>query len=350
MKVITRCIISLKTLQVVSEESYKYEGEVALCKGGSGGGGGAGSGAIDYPDYMERIHEDWLDDTGTDTISDSVTSVMSSALGSSPWSGETAYDPDTDITAWETAISDFATILAGLSDTVDWAALYTQAETSIPDADIAGITETEITDDVDAFSDQIDDEITTKVLPRFQAGMRDINAVMSSAFVLGEAIIEGFRDRDVAKHNSALRLAAAEINSKIDSERVQVRLKASEIMKEMMTNRVSWEQAYAQMVAESRRIKIVAKKEETDMQLKIDEMDALWDLEVFQYGANLLAAIGGGTASTKADKPSMGASMIGGAMTGAAAGGMIAGASKGTIANPVGIIGGAILGAASALF
>jgi hypothetical protein len=42
--------------------------------------------------------------------------------------------------------------------------------------------------------------------------------------------------------------------------------------------------------------------------------------------------------------------MIGGAMTGAAAGGMIAGASKGTIAGPVGIIGGAILGAASALF
>jgi len=36
--------------------------------------------------------------------------------------------------------------------------------------------------------------------------MQDINAVVSSAFVLGEAVIEGFRDRELAKYTSGLRL------------------------------------------------------------------------------------------------------------------------------------------------
>ena len=51
--------------------------------GGSSGGGG-GSGRVSYPSYMETVHNDWLDATGTDTIEISVTQVMDAALGSSP--------------------------------------------------------------------------------------------------------------------------------------------------------------------------------------------------------------------------------------------------------------------------
>lgn len=302
-----------------------------------GGGGGGGSGQVSHSAYLEVIHSSWLDHSTADTISDSITDVMNSALGSSPFAALTAYDPDADITAWEAAITAFAAILAGVAEATDWDALYTQAETTIDDT--AEITEAVIVADVDAFADQLDDEITTKVLPRFRSGMRNIDAVVSSAFPIGEAVIEGFRDRDVAKHDSAIRLSAASKNADIRLATKNLRLEATNQMLSLMVQRINWEQAYATMVIEAKRIKIVAKKEETDINRDIDKEDALWDLEVFQYGANLLAAIGGGVAATTSHKPSTAQSVIGGAMSGAAAGGMVAG--------PYGAVVGGVLGAAA---
>jgi len=304
---------------------------------GSSGGGGGGSGVVDYPDYMETIHGSWLDNGGSDTATNSVTDAINSAYGSSPWSGETAYDPSADITAYEAAITAFAAILAGITDTTDWAALYTQAIASV---EVDGITDDDIDDDVDAFADVLDDEITAKVLPRFQAGMRDINAVVSSAFVIGQAIIEGFRDRDVAKHGTELRVAAAKANLLKDVEVEKIRMNGAQQMLHLMLQRISWEESYMKTVIEGKRIKIVAEKEETDINLKIGEKDGLWDLSVFQYGANVLAAIGGGTSGTN-EEPSMMQSMLGGAMGGAAMGAMVGGGVPGAV------IGG-VLGAASA--
>ena len=421
----------------------KIFGPLVQCFGGGGsGGGGGGSGAVSYPAYMQTVHNDWLDNTGVDTITDSVTDIMNAALGGSPWAAQAPYDPDADITAWEAVVAAFAAILAGITDTTSWAALFTQALTSVGAAPtlviadetvadeaiadeavvdeavadmagVTGITEAVIVADVDAFADQLDDEITTKVLPRFRRGMQDINAVISSAFPIGESIIEGFRDREVAKHNSAIRLAAAEKNADIDleegkanlskdvevarmnlskdvsiaqmnlskdvevsrmnlskdvdiakanlskdvsvgsvnstaeTEYDKMALEGSTQMLRLMLQRIAFHSEYMKTYIEAKRIKIVAKVEENSVDMKIDESDALWDLEVFQYGANLLAAIGGGTNPTQ--KPSLMQSAIGGALSGAAAGGMIAGASEGAIAGPVGIIAGGILGAASAL-
>lgn len=339
MKVITKCVIDIETLLVVEEISYEYSGPVALCKGGSGGGGGGGSGAIDYPDYMEDIHFDWLNNSGADAITSSITDVMNSAIGSSPWAAQSAYDPDTDIADYVAELTAFGAILAGLNDTVDWAALYTQAETSV---DPTGITEAGIVADVDAFADQIDDEIVSKVLPRFRRGMQDINAVVSSAFPIGESIIEGFRDREVAKHNSAIRLAAMNVEVQVE----QLRLNASAQMMDLLLHRIDWHDGYMRAYIEAMRIKIVAKKEENEVDMKIDEADGLWDLEAFQYGANLLAGIGGGTMQPGGKEPSPMQSMLGGALSGAAAGAMI-GAQTGMIGGPAGAGIGALLGAAS---
>ena len=332
--------------------------------GGSSGGGGGGSGVVDYPDYMKTVHGKWLDNAGGDTPANSLVDAINAAYGSSPWTAATAYDPATDITAYEAAISGFATILAGIVDTADWAALYTQAEASIDitdvtdTSDVTGITNAEIVADVDAFADSLDDEITTKVLPRFQSGMRDINAVVSSSFVIGQSVIEGFRDREVAKHESGLRLSAAHKNADIElanetlhlevkklnvvkeSELVRNRALATDQMLRLMLQRISFEDSYMKTVIEGKRIKIVANKEENDVNLKIDESDAMWDLEIFQHGANMLAAIGGGTATPKGKEPSQMQSVIGGAMAGAAAGSMIS-PGWGTAI-------GAVLGAASA--
>uniref|UniRef100_A0A6M3IL21 Uncharacterized protein n=1 Tax=viral metagenome TaxID=1070528 RepID=A0A6M3IL21_9ZZZZ len=305
-------------------------------KGSSGGGGGS-SGVVGFPAYMETIHSDWLDKTTVDSLTLSVTAAMEAAHGGSPWAAAVAYDPDADITAYEAAVAGFDAMLAGITETTEWAALYTQAVASID-----GIVEAEITADVVAFAAQLDDQITTVALPRFQAGMRNINAVVSSAYVIGEAIIEGFRDRDVAKHSSMIRLNSV-------NDRGRQYLEATNQLLGFLMQKYAWEETYAKMEIEARRIKIVAKKEESQENLKIDESDATWDLEVFQYGANLLGSIGGGVLNPAGPKePSTAQSMIGGALSGAAAGAMIGG-MKGSIGGPAGAALGAVLGAASGL-
>jgi hypothetical protein len=265
---------------------------------GSSGGGGA-SGAVSHSAYLETAHNNWLDHNGADGLTSSITDIMNVALGSSPWTGQTAYDPDTDIAAYETELALFKALIGGLSDTADWAALYAQA-----DLTLAGAAEAAIVADAAAFEAILDADITTSTLPRFRRGMQDINAVQSSAFVLGEAVIEGFRDREVAKHTSILRL---DVNAR--------KITATEQMMQMMGRRVSWNEGYAKLLVEASRIKIVAKKEESDKNMLIDAADAKWDLEVFQYGGNLMAAIGGGTAIPYSPGTNPTASTLGGVLS-----------------------------------
>lgn len=272
-----------------------------------GSSGGGSSGKVSHAAYLETIHADWLNNTGLDTMTSSVTDVMNTAIANSPWTALAAYDPDADITAIENGLDAFLTILAGLSDTVDWAALYAQAEASIN-----GPGDALIAADIAAFEAQLDDNVAVRILPRFRRGMQDINAVVSSSFVIGEAIIEAFQARDVAKYATGLYV---DNNNK--------KLNATEQMVQMMARRVGWRESYVRMLVEAKRIKIVAKKEQTERDAEIDEHDAKWDLEVFQYGGNLMAAIGSGTAIPNMAGKNKTASAIGGGMSGAAAGAMM---------------------------
>jgi hypothetical protein len=326
-----------------------------------GGGGGMGSGVVDYPAHMKTWHQDAMDDTGADVLATSMNDAMNAAIGSSPWTAAVPYDPSADITAYEAAIAGFDALIAGITETTDWDALFTQAVASITVADksITGITDAEILVDSAAFAASLDNQITTVVLPRFQAGMLDINAVVSSAFVLGQSNIEGFRDTDVAKHESGLRVDAAKVNAQVDVQEAQmnlnkdvqvtqIQISAADQMLRIYLNRYAWEESYMKVVVEGKRLKIIASKEESDLGYEYDEKDALWDLEVFQYGGNLLASIGGGVLNPKSTKPSGAQSVIGGALSGAASGAMIGSAVPG-IGTAIGAGIGGLLGAASGL-
>ena len=301
--------------------SPEFGHEFRYFKGSSGGGGGGGSGAVSYPAYIEAIHADWLNNTGADTISESITDIMDDALGNSPWTGQLAFDPDADIAAMiasGTMLQTLVTLLStgtGLDTLVEDILDHTRVDLAV----------TEYEADLDA-------RLTTEVLPRFRAGMRDINAVTSSAFVIGAALIEVGQDRQAAMFSANLHMKA------FSDDAIKV-----------INLKLEYQRAATAAIAEIYRMKIVAKKEENESAMKIDESDALWDLEVFQHGANLLAAAGGGTMQPGGKEPSTAQSMIGGAMSGAAMGAMVAGASQGAIGGPAGMIGGALLGAASAL-
>jgi hypothetical protein len=97
------------------------------------------------------------------------------------------------------------------------------------------------------------------------------------------------------------------------------------MMVQMAGRRITWNQDYVKTFIEASRIKLVAKKEEADRNAGIEEADAKWDLGVFQSGANLLAAIGGGTAVPYMPGTNTTASTIGGALSVIGAGAQIYG-------------------------
>jgi hypothetical protein len=287
--------------------------------GGSGGGGG-GAGVVDYPAYMKDFHGDLLNQTGADTVTISLVDAMNAAFGSSPFAGVTAYDPDADI----------ATIMASVND-LDTLVTLLSTGTGL-DALIANILDdTRIDDAVDEFSLDLGDRLTSEVLPRFEGGMRDINAVVSSAFVLGRANIEASQTRQVAKYSADLHMKA------FGDDAIKV-----------IGLKLDYQRLLTHMTVEANRIKIVAKKEEAETNMQLDESDASWDLEVFQHGGNLLAGIGGGVIPSNKKKKNAAASAIGGAMTGAAAGAMV-GAEIGSVGSGYGALIGAVIGAAAGL-
>lgn len=291
------------------------------------------SGKVDFPDHMKTAHSDWLDNTGADTMpaTESMVDLMSASIGASPYSAMTAYDPDTSLDNMDTVVSGFDTIVVALDYEQDW---EDAVDAAVAKADGAVFDDTYITGEVTAFGDELDDQLENIVLPRFKGGMRDIGAVMTSAFVVGQAVIEGMRDKDVAKFSANLRF-------KLNIQRNDFVYKGIETMLRDHIAEVEFEKSYMHYAIEAYRMRVVSEKEKKDTENSIEVADGRWDLETYQYGANLLASIGGGTMIPSGnDSPSKAQSALGGVLAGAAVGGMIGGGWGAGIGAVLGGLGG----------
>jgi hypothetical protein len=281
-------------------------------------GGGSSSGRIDFPEHMKVVHQDWLNQTATDSIESSMVDAMNACLDGSPYASMTAYDPTTTLTSMDTAVGAFNTRVDALDSDGDWEAAI---DTAVAKADGTVFDDTYIVADIAAFRAQLDDQIENIVLPRFQAGLRDVNAVMSSAFVIGESIIEGMATNDVTKYGTDLRV-------KFNIQRNDFIAKAAESIIRNLYAITELEKNVAHYTIEAGRMRVAALKEKKDVENTIAVKNGRWDIETFQYGANLLAAIGGGTVVPQgADGPSTGQSVLGGALSGAAIGSAVSGNS-----------------------
>jgi len=374
-------------------EHYVLENTL-VCKGGGGGGGS--SGAVSWPSYQEWGQRRLLyRGIGTDenTGGVNVESAILDAYGNSPYANIAAYDPDGGTgtplavndaryatfdalvaaldpeTDWETFVSAAATAMASdvlpdawakdfitalyadavaLSPTTDWTTFLEQAATKI-DEDL--IPEDGYVDDViDAFDDQ-QTNMLLRYTNRFASGMRDINAVCSSAFVQGIAYLQNLHARDVAKFGSDLRLQLARervglVSSAVDqmaqmndrkmlhkqqlvaeygqlaTAKATAILQAAATLVQSLYNKIQVDQASTSLLVDMNRIAIVARKERTDVEAEYTIRQGTWDLELFQYACNVLAAIQGGIGgpggATMSAKPS--GSALGGALSGGASG------------------------------
>ena len=292
------------------------------------GGGGSSSGAVSYPAYMEAKHTTWLDEMAV--------LITTAVTGASPFASETAYDPASRITTMEGAVTTFKAAVDALDHDADWEAGIDTAKTKL-DAEV--FNDTYINADIAAFQDLLEDDIADVILPQFQTGMRDINAVYSSAFIMGEADIYAKKTKEVTKYGTDLRM-------KLNLQRNEAIIKCTNNMLENLIKQVTLNQAISAQTIENGRIGIVAFKEQADQDFNIIDLDARWDLDVYQYGANMLGGISGGTVKAGGDAGmSKGQSAIGGALAGAAAGAYVGSVVPG-LSTAVGAGIGALLGAA----
>lgn len=295
--------------------------------GGSNGGGGS-SGQVDFPEYMKDYHASWLAemDVHTDTL-----------LNSNPYAIATAYNPDGALDQVASTLATFSALITAVDSYADWQTSFDIAQSKFTNPVI------NISEQADAYSEILDDNIMTRVLPQFKRGMQNVGASMGSAFVIGEAIIWANRDRDLSKFQTDLTIKNADLT-------IQNRQLISDGVKTMLQNIMNEAElfkAFTHYMMEFNRIRIVAKSEETTNNLEYDVKDARWEIGAYVEAGNLLASISGTAIQTDSSKaPSKGVSALGGAISGVAAGAM----AGGTIGQPgLGALIGGVLGAAGGL-
>ena len=374
--------------------------------GGSSGGGGS-SGSVDYPGYMKDSHSRYL------------TEIRNLLPAANPFISVNAPSVDrllnnTAVTALGTHIAERIVEVNALNTTVSinvdlqLPALYTRLTTTL-DLVLTYLNSSHnitLSDDYENFAtslyarlDEIENiqnvsnlvEFETVIRPRFLAGMRDINAVQSSMFVLGlsnmEAVYaakmtevkQGLKN-DIWKLNADVKnqLAQLELETKktnvgrtqniltlvnqtlgimhstaasLDTVRVQLggtleqlRLEFMKLKEASKAQLTSAADQHAGKSVELSRMQVVALMEQSNVNIDYDEKQFRWDLENYQYLANMLAAIGSGTASAGGRQTSKFSSALGGALSGAATGAAISGG------NPIGAAIGGVIGLGAGLF
>jgi hypothetical protein len=289
--------------------------------------------AIEYPGYMQVQHEFWLDGGGTGADdTKGLTLAIKNALATNPYLNLVAYNPATDVAAMATAISTFSSTVSSINAHTDYDTYHTAAAAQI-DATISP--ETYIVARTQAHATALDTELNAKVIPRYNAGMRDINAVQTSAFVIGRAIIELDRNDKVDKFMADMRFAA-------DAKRGDLIQAATNEMIRLYLQKIELGRVIAAITIEQLRLAIAANADYKTDTRAIEADEARWPLEAYKYGANMLASIGGGTTSSVPMDGNKTARIIGAGLSGAIMGASIGSSFGGNGAGYGALLGGAL--------
>jgi len=216
----------------------------------------------------------------------------------------------------------------------------------------AAIADTPISNMVDAYEAKIKDEYL-RGISRLASSLSDIDAVNSSAFVFGIALLNKELIRSVNDYTKSLELDAfkqyvniymstfmqtfgGHLNGYLarNASKDTLILNGNREMSTLLANKISAEAAATNLQAELNRIRHVALTEKHRDGVALDAQDTLYDYQLYQYGANMLASSGG--AAVLQPKMSPGQSMLGGASAGGGVGMMVGGPEGAAIGAGVG--------------
>lgn len=331
---------------------------------------GGSAGKISYPEYISIIHSQFLDHDGVDLPTRSITDVYNTAVVNNPFLGEQAFNPDIELARAQADVAAFKTLAAALdptanvsasmlamTGTVDTVMDDTYLTTPVP---TVTVDDTGLAEDVAAYAAIQNTLMDNTILPPWKAGMHNINAVTSSAFVIGEAIIRAMNQNDIARYATTVRSGITiknnELNagfitqrqdliSKFQIQRNTMILGSTElVMKTLLAKNTIFDSVSARSTGLA-QVHIAAKYDEKTFQLEIDENDVKWEIGLFQPVGAFIGAMSAGGGAAGPRRPSRAASIAGGALTGAASGAMMA---SGSGYEWVGALVGAAVGAGAA--
>lgn len=298
--------------------------------------GGGGETRVRYAPNIETAHSKYIDGTPTTSITHAINRALTSAsggfynsdngtkIGLSPYGDynfediregyfgvvpgddqNTTYDIKNFPSMWEI----YGRFLPGVDVLKLWGDIY--------DDTIHG---PELDNSIAAQAQLIQDNIDENILPRFYAGMRDINAVQSSAFIVGKALIAR---GNVTALNDAI---------------TKIRLAAVNLSGVIWARKLDWDRdvvtIYQGMFRDFYASDMDHEAERLDFRVK----DAIWDVEVIDNARAMIGALNGAAAATE-KRVSKGARIASGALGGAAAG---------SVLGPYGALIGGIAGAGAA--
>jgi hypothetical protein len=166
---------------------------VRMFGGGSSGGGSTGSSAShDWPQYMKTIHEQMLNDVFRLVQDKGATPPETFTYDPKVWFGvPTGNSVYAALSAY--AAVDVEALIAGVMSNVNFL---------LPPADLASIREKAATlrdelivsvpygaavdELIDAHSVKLLQKVNDDVIPKIEVGMRDVNAVIGSSFVIAK--------------------------------------------------------------------------------------------------------------------------------------------------------------------
>ena len=289
-----------------------------------GGGGGSSDSTVRYAPYLETAHSYILNHAGTDVPALSFIDAFNNAVGSSPYDDYVQIDVNKGFLGEGYGVGNFPSLwdmfgkfMAGLDVHDLWGQIYEDV-----------IQGPEVENAIVAQSALLQDEIDLNVMPKFLAGMRDINSVQATSFVIGKAIIQD-----------------AHVKS-INSFAAKLKTQAIVLANEQWNKHLDWNQAVIGTFSGMFKLYYASKMDVDRVNLEYQAKDNMWDINLFENARGILGAMSGAAASAAGNEPSQTQKAIGGAMSGAASGAMIGSAVPG-IGTAVGAVVGGLVGLAS---
>lgn len=285
---------------------------------GGGGGGSSTVTQVEIPEYLRSAHESFIS---------TVRNAVSSAIGTSPYSDFPPIPIDVAFFGTGYLLKSFPAIydmygkfMAGL----DIEALFKQEFKDTTEGSI-------INNLIDAQATELSDDLENEVIPRYETGMRDINAVLSGTFVVGKAMLERKRMQELSKFGA------------------EVRYKMIPVAVDRWKTILEWNKQMVITYAELIKLYFASAIDVDSHNYEMKAKNALWPFTVLDFErAAIGAASVGGNTRTEVAGASTAQRIVGGALSGVAMGSMAAGSIAG-LSTTAGAVGGGLLGIASAL-
>lgn len=279
---------------------------------GSGGSSGSDTQTqfIRYAPYLETKHQTMLDTSEAQMTALIDDDAYEDAAASRIDYSDGLFGDGYDVSSFPSLYDMFGKFMAG----VDVEALWHQVLEDVVDNDT-------VSEMSSAHKALLDDELESNVLPRFQAGMRDMNAVMSSTFIIGKSLLEEANNKQLAVFDA------------------DARYKLIPVAADVFSKHMAWNQGMIGAYSEVIKLAFLIESDSKEINTNYAVKSKLWPFTVLNYHRDIVSALNGPRSSTTetAGGPSGTQKALSGALGGAAMGASVGGAPGAVIGGAVGL-------------